>query len=134
MYCCYIIRDAIYFSVLILKMCFKESQRRFCANSKSKKLDPKFLSGRPSHVSERPSVSRSFIQFKIASVRTTWQYRPDANQSSRRIRFSFSDTNMGRQLHASGRQVYTVRTSSLIRQDVKRNCNRSDVKATLSIR
>jgi hypothetical protein len=66
-----------------------------------------------------------------ASVRTTWQYRPDTSQSLRRIRFSFADTDMGRQLRLSGRQVYTIRTPSLIRQDVGKNCNHPDVRVTL---
>jgi hypothetical protein len=34
-----------------------------------------------------------------ATVRAMWQYCPDASQSSRRIRFFFADTYMGRQLH-----------------------------------
>jgi hypothetical protein len=37
---------------------------------------------------------------------------------------------MGRQLHPFGSQVYTVWMRSLIRQDVEKNCNRSDVRAT----
>jgi len=41
---------------------------------------------------------------------------------------SFSETYMGRQLHLSGRQGNTVRTLSLIRQDVEKNCNCPDVK------
>jgi hypothetical protein len=43
-----------------------------------------------------------------------------------RNQISFLDTDMGRQLHPSGRQVYIVRTLSLIRQDVEKNCNRPD--------
>jgi len=43
----------------------------------------------------------------------------------------FAETDMGRQLQPSGQQVYTVRTLSLIRQDVEQICNRLDVKATL---
>jgi hypothetical protein len=39
---------------------------------------------------------------------------------------------MGRQLHPSGRQGNTIQTLSLIRQDVEKNCNRSDVMATTS--
>jgi hypothetical protein len=39
----------------------------------------------------------------------------DALQSSRRIRFSFTDMYMGRQLHPTGRQCNTVRTRSIIR-------------------
>jgi hypothetical protein len=38
----------------------------------------------------------------------------------------------GRQLHPSGRQGNTVRTLSLIRQDVVKNCNRPDVKVPRS--
>jgi hypothetical protein len=76
----------------------------------------------------RPDTLQSLRSFQhsSASVWTMWQYRPDASRSLRRIRFSFTDTNMGRQLHTSGRQVYTVWTPSLIRQDVEKNCNRPD--------
>jgi hypothetical protein len=56
--------------------------------------------------------------------------RPDDIQCSTRKRISFTDTDMGRELHPSGRLVYTVWTLSLIRQDVKKNCNRPDVKTT----
>jgi len=41
---------------------------------------------------------------------------------------------MGRQLHSSGRQGNAVRTRSLIRQYVEKNCNCSDVRATSSER
>jgi hypothetical protein len=39
---------------------------------------------------------------------------------------------MGIQLHPFERQGNTVRTLSLIRQDVEKNCNHPDVRATLS--
>jgi hypothetical protein len=58
--------------------------------------------------------------------------RPDAHQSSTSNQISFTDTYMGRQLHPSGRQGNTVQTRSLIRQDVKKNYNCSDIRATLS--
>jgi hypothetical protein len=74
---------------------------------------------------------RSF-QRSSASVHTTWQYRPDASQSSRRIKFSFIDTDLGRQLQSSRRQAYTVWTLSLIRQDVEKNCNHLEARATAS--
>jgi len=129
-------------------------QRRFCADSKSEKLDPKLLSRRPSHASGCPSVStiqacirldisatrsdalQSFrrIQRSSASVRTMWQHRLDASQYLTSKRISFPDTDMGRQLQPSEHQVYTIRTLSLIRQDVEKNCNRSDVRVTLSER
>jgi hypothetical protein len=51
---------------------------------------------------------------------------PDAHQCSTRNRISFLDTDMGRQLHPSGRQANTVQTLSLIKQDVENNCNRPD--------
>jgi len=66
-------------------------QGRFCADSNSEKSDPLFLSGQPSKASGRslvsnihpdamaipsglPSMSRIFEQFKVASVRTSWQH------------------------------------------------------------
>lgn len=58
--------------------------------------------------------------------------RSDAYQYSIRNRISFSEKDMGRQLHPSRRQGNNVRTLSLIRQDVEKNCNCSDVRATLS--
>jgi hypothetical protein len=58
--------------------------------------------------------------------------RPNALQSSTKIRFSFADSYMGRELHLSGRQGYTIRTRSLLWQDVQKNCNRLDVRATSS--
>jgi hypothetical protein len=58
--------------------------------------------------------------------------RPDAHQSSTRNGISFTDTDMGRQLHPFGRHGNTVRTLSLIRQDVEKNCNRLDDRATPS--
>jgi hypothetical protein len=56
------------------------------------------------------------IQCSSASIRTTWQYRLDAIQSSTCNRVSVSDTNMGRQLQ-------TVRTMW---------CSRLDARATSS--
>jgi hypothetical protein len=104
-------------------------------------------SGQPSHASGHPSTVQACIhpdvsvtcpdalqsfrriQRSSVSVQTTWQYRSDSIQCSSKM-ISFADTDMGRQLQLSGRQVYTVRTLSLIRQDVEKNCNRSDVRAT----
>jgi hypothetical protein len=60
--------------------------------------------------------------------------RLDAHQCSTRNWISFSDTDMGKQLQPSGCQVYTVQTLSLIRQDMEKNCNRPDVRATPSRR
>jgi hypothetical protein len=59
---------------------------------------------------------------------------PDAHQCSTRNRISFSDIDTGIQLHPSRRQGNTIRTLSLIRQDVDKNCNRSDVNVTPSRR
>jgi hypothetical protein len=128
---------------------FKEDSVQFLSEKKS---DPKLPSRRPSHASKRPSMSTvqacirpdisttrpdalqssRRIQSSSASVRMTWQYHPDASQCSTSKRISFTNTDMGRQLQPSGRQVYIVCTLSLIRQDVEKNCNRSDVRATPS--
>jgi hypothetical protein len=58
--------------------------------------------------SRRLSVSRSFKQFKIATVRTTWLYRPDAIQCLTSIRVSSSR-------HSYGKTATTVRTMFSIR-------------------
>jgi hypothetical protein len=51
-------------------------------------------------MANRPAAIKSSrrIQCSSASVRMTWQYRPDAIQCSTSNRVSVSDTNMGRQL------------------------------------
>jgi hypothetical protein len=74
------------------------------------------------------------IQHSNASIRTTWQYHSDASQCPTSKRISFVDTDMGGQLQPSGRQVHTVRTLSLIGQDMKKNCNYPDVRVTPSRR
>jgi hypothetical protein len=56
------------FKVFILEKWFKMLKKRFCADSKSEKSDPKLLFGRLSYVSECPSMSRNFEQFKVTSV------------------------------------------------------------------
>jgi hypothetical protein len=56
----------------------------------------------------------------------------DIIQCSTSKRISFADTDMGRQLQLSGRQVYIIRTLSLIRQDVEQICNRPSVRFTPS--
>jgi hypothetical protein len=58
--------------------------------------------------------------------------RPNVLQGSRRIRFSFTDTYMGRLFHPFGQQGNTIQTRSLKRQDVEKNCNRLDVMAIAS--
>jgi len=51
------------FQSLHFKNVLRKVQRRFCTGFKLEKSDPKIPSRRPSHASERPSVSRSFKQF-----------------------------------------------------------------------
>jgi hypothetical protein len=58
--------------------------------------------------------------------------RLGAHQCSTSNQISLTDTDMGRQLCPSGRQGYNVRMQSLIRPDVEKNCNRSDVRSTPS--
>jgi hypothetical protein len=53
--------------------------------------------------------------------------RPDALKCSRSKRISFPNTNMRRQLQPSRRRGYSVWTLSLIRQDVQKIYNHSDV-------
>jgi hypothetical protein len=53
--------------------------------------------------------------------------RPDAFQCSTSKRISFPNTDLGRQLQPPGRRSYSVRTLSLIRQDMQKSCNHLDV-------
>jgi hypothetical protein len=70
-------------------------------------------------------------QFKVAIIRTSWQHVQTHFRVREELGFSFTDTYMERQLHPSGRQGNTVRTRCIIRQDVEKNCNRLDARATL---
>lgn len=126
---------------------FKEDLVQFPSQKKS---NPKLPSRRPSHASKRPLVPKVQVAFRpdvlatrpdsfkssrriqhlSASFLMTWQYRPDSSQCLTSKRISFVDIDMGRQLQSSGLQVYSIQMLSLIRQDVKKNCNRLDVKAT----
>jgi hypothetical protein len=58
--------------------------------------------------------------------------RPDVHQSLTSNRISFTDTYMGRQLYPSRRQGNNDRTRSLIRKDVGKNYNSSNIRATPS--
>jgi hypothetical protein len=61
------------------------------------------------------------IQSSSVSVRTSWQYRPDAIQSSKSNRVSVSDTDMGKQLQ-------TFQTMWCSRLDAilgRKSCSRS---------
>jgi hypothetical protein len=100
--------------------CVSRSSKKICADSKSEKSDPKLSSERPLHASGRPSISNvqvcirpdvlatrldviqssRKIQRSSASIRTMWQYRPDASQCSISKRISSADTDMGRQLQS----------------------------------
>jgi hypothetical protein len=120
---------------------FKNS-RRFCADSNSKSSNPLFPSGRPCKRSRRssvsnicldnmaipselPLVSRSFEQFKVASVRTLFRVREDSSVL----------------VHPSGRRGNTIRMPVRIRGELgllsqtrirKDNCIRPDDKSTPS--
>jgi hypothetical protein len=80
---------------------------------------------------ELPSVSRSFKLFKVTFVRTSQQHVRTPFSVQKVKRFP-SQKHMGRQLQLFGWHVYTVQTIFLIRQDVEKNCNCPDVRATSS--
>jgi hypothetical protein len=94
----------------------------------------KFLSGLLSHASGHPSVSRRFEQFKVAFIRMSWQHIRTHIRVRKIIRFPSHTHIWERQLHPFERQGNTVRTRSLIRQDVEKNCNHPDIRATQSRR
>jgi hypothetical protein len=109
--------------------------RRFCAGFKTEKLNPFHPSRRPcqpsthSSVKQHPSGRHGYSVRTLISVQKLQTIlgciyldvsatRPDPIQCSTSKRISFADTDMGRQLHTSKRQVYTIRMLSLKRQDV----------------
>jgi hypothetical protein len=127
------------------------ASRRFCADFKIEKLNTLHPSERPCQLSGLSSVKRHPSRRHGYSVRTPISVqklrsvqgcicsdvsttRLDAIQCSTSKRISFVYTDMGRQLQPSRRQVYTVQTLSLIRQDVEQICNRPEVKTTPSER
>jgi hypothetical protein len=144
--------DTVYFRVFVSEMCFSKFKEDYVQFPSQKSQIPRF---RPDSLVMRPDAHQCLL-FKLASVRTsqqhvrtlfrvreescflsasvrtTWQYFSDASQCSTSKRIFFADIDMGRQLQPSGRQVYIVRTLSLIRQDVEKNCNCPDVRVTPS--
>jgi hypothetical protein len=137
--------DTVYFRVFVSEMCFSKFKEDYVQFPSQKSQIPRF---RPDSLVMRPDAHQCLLfklasvrtlfrvreesSFLSASVRTTWQYCPDASQCSTSKRIFFADIDMGRQLQPSGRQVYIVRTLSLIRQDVEKNCNCPDVRVTPS--
>jgi hypothetical protein len=93
----------------------------------------KFLSGLLSHASGHPSVSRRFEQFKVAFIRMSWQHIRTHIRVRKIIRFPSHTHIWERQLHPFERQGNTVRTRSLIRQDVEKNCNRPNAVLIMKI-
>jgi hypothetical protein len=76
------------FQSLHFRKVVQDVKRRFRVDSNSEKSDPKIPFGRPSHASGRPSVSRKFEQFKVASIRTSWQHVRTNIRVRQEIRFS----------------------------------------------
>jgi hypothetical protein len=108
----------------------QEVQRRLCADSKSEKSDPKASVQMAQSCVLTPINVQKFRTVQGCIRPNVSATRPDTHQCSTRNQISFSDTDMGRQLHLSRRQGNTVWTLSLIRQDMKKNCYRPDVRAT----
>jgi len=111
-------------------------KRRFCANSKLEKSDPKLPSGQPRHASGHPSVSRRVKQFKVASIRTSRQRVQTLIWVWQEIEFpSLTQIWENSYIRPDDRATPSgCYPTSWIRPDVKKNCNRPDVRATLSRR
>jgi len=92
MYCCCHNQGCRIFQSLHYRKVVQDVQERFCANSNSKKSDPKIPSGRPTvsrrhgNTSEHTSEFKKILAFlrrhgvgrQLAPVRTLGQYRRDA--------------------------------------------------------
>jgi len=127
----YLVKLLSYSGMLNYKKVFQDVQGRLCADSNSKKLDPKFLFGRPSHASGCPLVSRSrIVQGSIhPDVMAT---RPDALQSLRRLQPYFTNTEWEDNLHPSGRLGNTVWTRSCYGNYVQSKWNSPNYRAAPS--
>jgi hypothetical protein len=122
-------------SVTSFKKDVSEISERFCADSNSEKLDPLFQSRRSSVSNIRPddmtipsrrlSVSRSFEQFKVASVRTSWQHV----RTLFKVREKFNV-----QVHPSGWCGNTVRTPIKVRRKLVFHCRHGYRKTVASVR
>jgi hypothetical protein len=106
-------------------------KRRFCENSNSVKLDPKISSEWPRHTSRRPSVSR---RFESSRLHPSGHH---GNTSGRSSEFDKESNFLHK--HIYGKTAASVRTTwqhrsdvTLIRQDVEKNCNLPDDRATPS--
>jgi hypothetical protein len=139
------------FSVTSMRKAILKVPGRFCADSNSEKSNPKIPSRRPclesgcssisninsddvAILSGHPSVSRSFKQFKLASVWTSWQYV----RTLFRVREDFSVP-----VHSSRQRGYTVRTPVRARGELgfpsqtqiwEDSCIRPDIRSTPSRR
>jgi hypothetical protein len=98
-------------SVTSFKKAISSVQGRLCSISKSEQLNPKlpYMSGRGGNNVRTPSVSRSFEQCKVATVRTTWQHV----RTLFRVR---EDSSI--QVHPSRQRGYTVRTLVRVRVQI----------------
>jgi len=133
MYCCNIIKDVVYFRIFILEKWFKMLKEDSMQIPSQRSRIPSFC---PDSPDIRPDAHQCLEDSNSSRLHLSGRHgnTSGAHQSSTWNQISFIDTNMGRQLHPSGRKGNTIWTLSLIRQDVKKNCNHPDVRATQSER
>jgi hypothetical protein len=101
MWCCYIIRDAVFSRVFISKKWFKMFKADFVQIPTQRSRILSFRSDNPvmrldAHQFKKFWTVQGCIHPDVMAT------RPDTLKSSTKIRFSFADTYMGKQLHPSG--------------------------------
>jgi hypothetical protein len=122
-------------------MCFKKTLCRIQVSEVQApciRLDDVVISSKRSSVKKHPSGRWDLFIWTPICVQKLWTVpgcicldisatRPDAIQCLTSKRISVPNTDIGRQLQPSGRRSYSVRTLSLIRQDVQKVFNGPDV-------
>jgi hypothetical protein len=121
---CYIIGDAVYFRAFILEKCFKMIKEDSVQIPSQKSRIPSFrLDG--------PIMSPDSHQcLKVSSNSRLHPSGRRGNASGRSSVFDKKSKFLLR--HKYGKTVASVRTLSLIREDMEKNCNRPNIGATRS--
>jgi hypothetical protein len=122
-----LIRDAVYFRIFYAEKCFKMFKEDSMQIPTQRSRIPRFCLDGPVM---RPDAHQcqEAEQFNVASVWMSWQHV----RTHFRVREELGFPSQTRIWEDSCICPDDRATLSLIRQDVEKNCNRSDIRATLS--
>jgi hypothetical protein len=120
----YFIRDTVYFRVFFSKKCFKMLKKDYVQIPTQRSRIPRFRLDGPIM---RPDAHQ------CPKVLNSSRLHPSGRHDNASWHASEFDKKLNFLLkHRYGKTAESIRTLSLIRQDVEKNCNCSDVRATPS--